>query len=78
LIPACKTCGSEHYNFIGCDDHAATVAELKRRDVSPERFNRPREGEREFGNRLEGSQVNGLNVVYIPRKEHPHYQGDKT
>jgi len=71
---ACKRCSGEHFNFVTCDEHKAKVDEQKRRDRSPQRFLRPREGERDFGNRVYASQTNGPNVVYIPRKDHPLYK----
>ena len=78
---ACKRCNGDHFNFVSCEQHAAKVAEQARRDRAPERFLRPREGERNFGHRLHSSQVNGslsgkqgAEVVYIPRKEHPMYK----
>jgi hypothetical protein len=71
---ACKRCTGEHFNFVSCEDHAAKVADQKRRERSPERFLRLREGERDFGNRIHSSETNGFNVVYIPRKSHPLYK----
>ena len=72
---ACKKCQGDHFNFVSCESHACKVAEEKRRERAPERFFRPREGEKDFGNRLQSSEVNKANpnVVYIPRKSHPHY-----
>ena len=71
---ACKKCGGSHFNFVTCEQNAAKVAEQVRRERAPERFLRRREGERDFGHRLTESHVNGLNVVYIPRREHPLYK----
>lgn len=73
---ACKRCSGDHFNFVSCEAHAAKVAEERRRERAPQRFLRPREGERDFGNRVYASVPNGPNVVYIPRKDHPLYQGD--
>lgn len=68
---ACKRCGGDHFNFQKCG-----AAPVKR---SPDRFYRPREGEKGFGNRLIQSEVNRANpnVVYIPRKDHPLYAPPK-
>ena len=74
---ACSKCGGNHFNFVRCADHAAKMAEQARRERSPVRVYRPREGERQFGHRLIQSEVNPAspNVVYIPRKNHPLYDG---
>jgi len=71
---ACKRCGGDHFNFTKCED--ATKQVVKR---APDRFFRPREGEKDFGNRLLASEVNKANpnVVYIPRKDHPLYAPPK-
>jgi hypothetical protein len=71
---ACKRCAGEHFNFVTCEDHADKLAEQARRDRAPQRFLRSRDGERDFGNRLTDSHVNGPSVVYIPRKNHPLYK----
>lgn len=70
---ACKKCGGDHFNFVSCEQHAVKRAEQARRDRAPERFFRPREGERDFGNVTHTYQAHGANVVFIPRKSHPHY-----
>lgn len=68
----CKKCNCDHFNFQPC----GTKPAVKR---APDRFYRPREGERDFGNRLLESEVNKANpnVVYIPRKQHPLYAPPK-
>lgn len=73
---ACSKCGGDHWNFVSCASHAAEVAKQKVRDRAPERVNRPREGAKDFGNRLHGSQARGQ-TVFIPRKSHPLYQERK-
>ena len=64
MPPVCKRCQREHYNFVSCD----TVG-------TPDRFDRPRDGERFWGNRFKGSQgfqtAPGTVVTLIPREQHP-------
>lgn len=53
--PTCRKCGDKHYNFMGCTEavEVEKVAEEKREAaVVPVEW-RSREGEREWGDRLE-------------------------
>jgi len=71
--PTCKRCGQPHFNFQSCAEGAAAAAQAARQPV---RFMRPREGERDFGNRFStrtGRDHGNTIVSFIPRDQHPMY-----
>lgn len=71
LVPVCKRCGQPHYNFKSCAEAGAERPPEQR--PAGQRFLRPRDGHREFGNRTHTYQARGQ-VAFIPRDQHPCYR----